>query len=122
MNTINKKEFAQIFNDIINEEIELKKEYEKSEHILPYGEIEEVDEDTRDIIFNIVVKIINCPKQKWVSIAELIDYNPEFEMVDPLMQGKISRYVHSVCKKIAIELIKENRIGGLAYFNKFKKA
>ena len=89
MNTINKKEFAQIFNDIINEEIELKKEYEKSEHILPYGEIEEVDEDTRDIIFNIVVKIINCPKQKWVSIAELIDYNPEFAMVDPLMQGKI---------------------------------
>lgn len=122
MNRINKKEFAQIFNDIINEEIELKKEYEKSEHILPYGEIEEVDEDTRDIIFNIVLKIINCPKQKWVSIAELIDYNPELAIVDPLMQGKISRYVHSVCKKIALELIKEDRIGGLAYFNKFKKA
>lgn len=122
MKTINKKEFTQIFNDIINEEIELKKAYEKSEHVLPYGEIEEVDEDTKDIIFNIVVKIINYPKKKWISIAELIDYNPEFAIVDPLMQGKISRYVHSVCKKIAIELIEENRKGGLAYFNKFKKA
>lgn len=67
-------------------------------------EVTENDNNLRDIVFDIVVKIIDLPDKTTTSIAKLIDYKPEVFFVEPLMQGKVNRYVRLVCKKIEIHL------------------
>ena len=58
------------------------------------------------------------------SIAKIIDYKPEVSYVEPIIQGKISRYVREVCKRIEIKLEEDRSsisIGGLFYFHEFTK-
>lgn len=82
-------------------------------------------EDVNNIggqVFNIVMKIQNLPKGTKTTIAQLIDYDPKTNFVEPMTQGKVSYYVNEVCKKIEIYLEpNKDKIGGLAYFNEFTK-
>lgn len=71
---------------------------------------------------DIVNKIIDLPEETITTIADLINYNPKESFVDPLQQGKISSLVKNVCKKLNINLEKnDDSFGGLAYYVKFKK-
>lgn len=73
-------------------------------------------------VYNIVKKIIDLPTKKITTIAKLINYNPKENFIDPLTQGMISRYVEEICQKLNIELEStKDKIGGLAYYNEFKK-
>lgn len=73
-------------------------------------------------IYDIVKKIINMPFEKDFTVAKLINYDPHKAFVEPLTQGQIINFVKSVCEKINIKLEETNRIiGGLAYYNSFKK-
>lgn len=59
---------------------------------------------------------------KETCIAELINYNPEENFVDPLSQGQIFNTVEEFCRKenIYIENNHDEK-GGLAFYGKFKK-
>ena len=85
--------------------------------------VEDISENDKEIttnVFTIVNKIKLLSKGTTTSIAKLIDYKPESSYVSPLTQGKISRYVREVCKRIKINLEQaESTFGGLAYFNEF---
>lgn len=109
MKSITKEELMEILEKVIEE------------HQERIGESVNIDEKTKNAILDIVVKINNFKSGIWTSIAKLIDYNPENGFVEPLMQGTISMYVRKVCKKLGIEFIDDNSIGGLAYMIKFKK-
>lgn len=75
-----------------------------------------------EIIFEIMKKIIDLPCERETTIAELINYNPENEFVEPLMQGQISYFVEEICNKINVNYIDtDDSIGGLAFYVKFKK-
>lgn len=95
----------------------------KEELLKLVTEIVENDNNLRDIVFDVVVKIIDLPDKTTTSIAKLIDYKPEVFFVEPLMQGKVNRYVRLVCKKIEIHLETpaDKKIDGLLYFNEFTK-
>ena len=75
-----------------------------------------------EIVNNIVDKIKEAPVDTELTIAKLINYNPEVDMVDPLTQGEVLVAVKSECEKdgIVIEEI-ESGFGGLAYNYPFKK-
>lgn len=82
------------------------------------------DNELINVVFDIVNKINNLKNGTTTSIAKLIDYKPEVSFVEPLMQGKISRFAWLVCKKIGIHLKapdSDKKIGGLGYFNEFTK-
>ena len=71
---------------------------------------------------NIIDKIKKLPLDFETTIAQLIDYNPQINIVDPLTQNIIFNVVEEQCKKENIKLMKtEDSIGGLAYNYKFKK-
>ena len=73
-------------------------------------------------VYDIVKKIIDLPNQTITTIANLINYNPNEKFVEPLTQGKIRNFVKATCKKINIELEKnDDKIGGLAYYVEFRK-
>lgn len=73
-------------------------------------------------INEIVNKIKELPFNTETTIAELINYNPEENFVDPLLQGQMLNEVEKNCMKenIFIETNKD-KIGGLAFYYKFKK-
>ena len=73
-------------------------------------------------VYDITSKIYNLQKGTTTTIAKLIDYKPEVSFVEPIIQGKVSRCVEEVCKRIEIHLeSNKDKIGGLAYFNEFTK-
>lgn len=75
-----------------------------------------------DVTKEIVDKINNMPNGAETTIAELIDYNPNANMIDPLTQGIVFSSVETNCKNIGISIvISEESFGGLAYNYKFKK-
>lgn len=76
----------------------------------------------KDIVNDIINKIKEAPMDTELTIAKLINYNPEVNMVEPLTQGEVFTAVEYNCKKngIAIERI-ESGFGGLAYNYPFKK-
>ena len=57
------------------------------------NEDENIDANSKqycnEIIFKIIKEIIDLPDEKETTIAELINYNPENEFVEPLMQGQM---------------------------------
>ena len=58
----------------------------------------------------------DIPKKKKFTIAKLIDYDPQKDIVDPLKQGTIKTLVSKVCKKLGIQLTTiDKSFGGLAY-------
>ena len=73
-------------------------------------------------INEIVNKIKELPFNTETTIAELINYNPEENFVEPLIQGQITNTVEEICRKenIYIERNKDEK-GGLAFYGKFKK-
>jgi len=74
------------------------------------------------IVYDIVKKIIDLPNGTITSIADLVNYNPKEKFIEPLQQGQISSFVKNTCKKINIQLERtDDNIGGLAYYNQFKK-
>ena len=84
--------------------------------------LREADKELSDIIYDVVLKIVDLKEGKKTSIAELINYDSNTSLVDPLTQGTVSSYVDYVCSKIGIKLERKDRsFGGLAYFNKFVK-
>ena len=73
-------------------------------------------------INELVEKIKMLPEDKITTIAELIDYNPEENFIDPLNQGEIFNKLKNECKNKGINLeIIRDEIGGLAFYYKFKK-
>jgi len=81
------------------------------------------DISLKETILNIVELIIALQPETPTTIAELIKYEPEKSFVEPLTQGKVFNYVFDVCKKMNINLEKEDKsFGGLAYYYTFKKA
>lgn len=73
-------------------------------------------------VYNIVKQIINMPFDKETTISDLINYKPEKDNIDPLLQGQIYNVIKNVCKEINIKLESvEKEFGGLAYYYKFKK-
>lgn len=75
-----------------------------------------------EIINTIINKIKELPLNTETTIAELIDYNPQVNMVDPLTQGINYNKIKAECEKIGIILEENNdEIGGLGYYYKFKK-
>lgn len=90
------------------------------------NEDENIDANSKqycnEIIFKIIKEIIDLPDEKETTIAELINYNPENEFVEPLMQGQISYFVKKICNNININYTRtDDSIGGLAFYVKFKK-
>lgn len=84
--------------------------------------IEKNDKEWEKPVCEIVKKIIDLPEGVDTTIANLINYNPEKEIIDPLTQGKIANLVVNVCKKMNIGLVlTEDGFGGLAYSYHFKK-
>lgn len=85
-------------------------------------EIVENADDLKDVIFDIVVKIDNLTYNKETKIADLINYEPHKNFVEPLTQGKIFYWVSKICKRIGISLVDtESSLGGLAFYYNFKK-
>ena len=83
--------------------------------------LKDSDKHLTNKISEIVNVILNAPLNTETSIAELINYNPETEMIDPLSQGIIKNTVEKVCNKYGIEFGEcENGFSGLAFYNKFK--
>lgn len=91
--------------------------------------IEMFNEGQRDSIFknseivdSIIDKIKEAPINTELTIAKLINYNPEANMVNPQTQGEVFNAVEYKCREngINIEQI-ESGFGGLAYYYQFKK-
>lgn len=108
MKEFNKNDLSQIFDEVITEYQERIRE-----NVV-------VDEKTKETVFDIVIKISKLKNNSTTTIAKLIDYNPENSVVNPLEQGTIASYVKLLCKKLDIQLIPDNSIGGLAFNNKYK--
>ena len=67
-------------------------------------------------------KIKEFPLNVETTIAELINYNPETNMVEPLTQGKIYKELYRVCYQMGMDLEQTyDGFGGLAYFYTFKR-
>lgn len=73
-------------------------------------------------INEILNKIKELPFNTETTIAELINYNPEENFVDPLEQGKIFNEINKFFREKNIYLEKNrDELGGLAFYYKFKK-
>lgn len=76
----------------------------------------------KTLVYDIMKKIVDLPSETTTTIANLINYNPDEKFVEPLMQGTINFLVNEVCKNLDIKLERnKDKIGGLAYYNEFKK-
>jgi len=74
------------------------------------------------LIFEIFKEIEALPTGIETTIAKVINYNSEVNMIDPLTQGEIFSSVKEICKKNNIILERtEDSFGELAYYYKFKK-
>lgn len=74
-----------------------------------------------DQVLDIIIKMNALDNGTTTSIAELINYNPHNDMIEPLTQSKILGYVELVCKELNIKIENINeRKGGLPYFYNFK--
>ena len=88
--------------------------------------IEEVigknNKDLKNPVYEIAKKIIDLPEGTDTTIADLINYNPKEEIIEPLTQGIIFNLVENVCIRMNIELRStDDSLGGLAYYSHFKK-
>lgn len=80
------------------------------------------DDKLRGLIFDIVVKIDNLGNNKEINIADLINYDPRKNFIEPLTQGKIHSLVFDICKRMNITLVEiGDGLGGLAFYYHFKK-
>lgn len=85
-------------------------------------EVVENDDNLKQIVFDIVVKIHNMEYNKTTRIADLINYDRHKNFVEPLTQGKINYMVSKACEKMDISLQPvESGFGGLAFFYNFEK-
>ena len=75
-----------------------------------------------ELISRIVEKIKILPLNTEITISEMINYSPEENFVEPLIQGQIFNEVVAMCRKenICIESDRDE-IGGLAFYRKFRK-
>ena len=71
---------------------------------------------------DIIEKIKKLPFSTETTIAELINYNPEENFIDPMEQMSILRKVCALAEEnnICLEKNMEEK-GGLGFFTKFKK-
>lgn len=85
-------------------------------------EMVENADDLKEVIFDIVVKIDNLAYNKETKIADLINYDPRKNFVEPLTQGMIYNWVFKICNRLGISLENsESSLGGLAFKYNFKK-
>lgn len=73
-------------------------------------------------VYQIVKEIINLPNKTQTTIAQLINYDPSQNFVEPLEQCQIANFVEDVCEKINIRLERiRDGFTGLAYHYKYIK-
>ena len=90
-----------------------------------FGEIsglsnEKVEDN--NIVMELIKKVEELPFDKEITIAELINYNPEEENIEPLLQGETYNKLMETCKQKNINILEiEGGFAGLAYYYKFKK-
>ncbi len=76
----------------------------------------------KELVFEVVKKIIDFPFDTNTTIAELINYNPKEKNIDPLTQGVMFDLIENIFEKFNIKLEEATDvIGGLAYYISFKK-
>ena len=73
------------------------------------------------LVSEIIEKIKVLPFNTETTIAELINYNPEENFIEPLSQGQITNTVEEICRKENIYIERNKEKGGLAFYGKFKK-
>ena len=73
------------------------------------------------LVAEIIEKIKVLPFNTETTIAELINYNPEENFIEPLSQGQITNTVEAICRKENIYIERNKEKGGLAFYGKFKK-
>ena len=73
------------------------------------------------LVAEIIEKIKVLPFNTETTIAELINYNPEENFIEPLSQGQITNTVEEICRKENIYIERNKEKGGLAFYGKFKK-
>ena len=113
--------FYEIICSCLNIKPEVKKDNLELSKLIE-NSINKEDISLKDIILNIVEMIKDLQVETNITIAQLINYNPENSFVDPLTQGKVFNYVFDICKKININLENtHDAFGGLAYYYTFKK-
>lgn len=83
--------------------------------------LREDDKHLANKIYEIANKVLNAPLDTELTIAEVINYNPEVEIIDPLSQGLIKSCIEKICNKTGLKLVRtDDSFGGLAFFSKFK--
>lgn len=83
--------------------------------------LREDDKDLANKIYEISNKVLNAPLDTELTIAEIINYNPEVEMIDSLSQGLIKSCIEKICDKKGLELVRtDDSFGGLSLYSKFK--
>lgn len=78
--------------------------------------------EDNNIVMELIKKVEELPFDKEITIAELINYNPEEENIEPLLQGETYNKLMETCKQKNINILEiEGGFAGLAYYYKFKK-
>ena len=117
--------FYNIFKEIgfVVEDIRISKVQGTNEDILKLIENRlSGNPELMDLVYDIILKIKDLKKGDTTNIAELINYNPNDGLVDPMIQGTVAHNVSYVCNIMGIQLEShKDSIGGLAYYNKFTK-
>lgn len=77
--------------------------------------------DKEKLLSILIQKIEELPYNTETTIAQLINYNLQEELVEPLVQGEIYNKLMEYCKQRNIDILESDEITGLAYYYKFKK-
>lgn len=77
--------------------------------------------DKEKILSILIQKIEELPYNIETTLAQLINYNPQEEFVEPLAQGEMYNKLMEYCKQRNIGISRSDEITGLAYYYKFKK-
>lgn len=90
-----------------------------------FKEIEKEKENNMNakekILSMLIQKIEELPYNIETTLAQLINYNPQEEFVEPLAQGEMYNKLMEYCKQRNIGISQSDEITGLAYYYKFKK-
>lgn len=121
-------------NELINKEKELENILSSNEFKTKKAQeklIGVINTEESDIIseLNVLKEIImvfnrikELPMNEETMLATIINYNPQNQVVPPIIQGKLFTCIMELCKKnnIALEL-NNDELGGLGYYYKFRK-
>lgn len=107
-------------NKIIKESSEL----ELKQFRQHYSDSTITDEELEDLVLFILKRVIKLSNNEKVTIAELINYNPEVKNVDSMTQKIIKNMLEKTCTNENIKINLEfdhNDFGELCFYQKFIK-